>query len=85
MSNLITYSVQEFVDVAVEIATAQREYSRFPYAKSIATKFIEPDEQKTHQYLFDWKSYSRDLEDLSKMMMEVKNLGLGNMHVVMTK
>ena len=85
-SLLVTYSEQEFVDAAVEIATAQRAYtnSRFPDAKSIATKFIEPDGKKENE-LFDWKSYSRDLDDLSRMMLEVKQWSSKNMHIVLTR
>jgi len=87
-SSLITYSEREFVDAAVEIASAQRAYanSRPSGAKSIATLFIEPDANDDTSgnaiELFDWTSYSRDLDDLSRMMLELKHLTSKNMHLV---
>jgi len=82
---LVTYSVQEFEDVAVEVATAQRDTE-----ESISAKFIEPDDEtepdnQRSNVLFDWKSYARDLDNLSLMMLEVKHLTSKNMHIVLTK
>ena len=85
-SSLIVYSELEFINTAIEIATAQIEHANSG-AKSIGTRFIDSDEESDdsdfHE-LFDWKSYSRDLDDLSKMMMEVKHLTPRKMHVVLS-
>ena len=84
-ASLVTYSVQEFEDVAVEVATAQRDRasSRLPGAESIGAQFIEPDNRGGSE-LFDWQSYSRDLEYLSRMMLDVKQLTSTKMHIVLT-
>ncbi|KAL7554314.1 hypothetical protein ACHAWF_017759 [Thalassiosira exigua] len=82
--SLIAYTIEEFVDVAVEVAAAQRRDAAtvHPTTKSVGTKFIEPDDYHEHQ-LFDYESYSNDLVDLATMMLEVKWLSSKNMHIVM--
>ena len=91
-SALITYSEEEFVSVAVEIASTQIVHDDEGAEMVLATKFIEPnnndndDERKKKHELFDHQGYTRDLEALSLMMLEVKHLKLKNdMHVVLTK
>ena len=93
-SSLITYTEQEFVNVAAELATAQIEYSYTKDSsllelKSIATRFIEPNDGEKDNKLFDWKGYSSDFDALSLMMLEVQHLkstrnGNMNMHIVLT-
>ena len=94
-ASLITYTEQEFVNVAVELATAQIDYSYTKDSsllelKPIATRFIEPNDGEKDNKLFDWKGYSSDFDALSLMMLEVKHLkstrnGNMHMHIVLTK
>ena len=94
-SSLIAYTEQEFVNVAVELATTQIEYSytkdsSLLESKSIATRFIEPNDGEKDNKLFDWKGYSSDFDALSLMMLEVQHLKSTRnanmkMHIVLTK
>lgn len=91
-SSLIAYDSEEFIDAATEIASAQIALakSRLPDKKSIAERFLEPDEKSNNTWhttpeneLFDWKLFSKDLEDLSKMMLEVERLSSESMNIVL--
>ena len=84
-ASLVTYSVEEFIRVAVDIATTQKKASYIsPNVYSFGAKFIQPQDSEESE-LFDWVSYSNDLDHLSKMMWEVKIIAAKNMHIVLTK
>lgn len=79
-ASLVAYSVDEFVEIAVEMAKAQIDCP----GEALGRKFIDMDDGDNHE-LFDWKAYSTDLDHLSRMMIEVKELTSKEMHVVLTK
>ena len=81
--SLIAYSQEEFVNIAHEIATAQLKMDS-RNGTSVGAKLIEPETHQQDNELFDWVSYARDLDDISKMMLEVKRLTNRTMNVVLT-